>query len=295
MKAQLKSQIGQSDVALISKTIGLLIVLLLVITFFALGGMVLVDRVIMPAFTSLGSEVELPDIVDQDFYTARRTLAELGLHLEEIDEDFSSVIDEGFIIDQTPPPFTRVKKGRTVGVVVSRGPEEIYIPNLLRLHEDQARTKLREAGLIIGTVNSRPDDALAGTVIEQNPRPNVKSLRNTPVDLVLSTGPAQMRILIPRLVNQGLDQALDTIRDLKGRVWVEWVEDDTSLFLTVIGQSPEPGTMMEGTPVFQLRVAIRTGAFPPEIDTTGIGAPPPSQRRRSNFPPTLPIPPEHRP
>jgi serine/threonine-protein kinase len=295
MRRDLRDQIGSSDVALITKTIGLLLMLLLLVTIFAFGGMALVDRVIMPAFTSLGSEVELPDIVDQDFYTARRTLAELGLYLEEIDEDFSAVIDEGYIIDQTPPPFTRVKNGRTVGVVVSRGPEEIYIPNLLRLHEEQARAKLREAGLIVGNVNSRPDDALAGTIIDQNPRPNVKSLRNTPVDVVLSTGPAQMRILIPRLVNQGLDQALDTIRDLKGRVWVEWVEDDTSLFLTVIGQSPEPGMMMEGSPVFELQVALRTGAFPPEIDTTGIGVPPPRERRRDTFPPTLPIPPEHIP
>ena len=295
MEKHLRGQRGAGDLILIIKTIGLLIVLLLVIAIFALGGMILIDRVVMPAYTSLGSEVELPDIVDEDFYSARRTLAELGLNLEQIDEDFSAVIDDGHIIDQTPPPFTRVKKGRTIGVVVSRGPEEIFVPNLLRLNEDQARAKLREAGLIVGKVQMRPDDALAGTVIEQRPAPSVKSLRNTSVDLTLSSGPARMRILIPRLVNGGLNQALETIRELKGKVWIEWIEDDTSLFLTVVEQSPEPGIMMEGTPIFDLKVAIRSGSFPPSVDTTGIGAPPPARRRSGLRPPmNLPIPPAER-
>jgi serine/threonine-protein kinase len=286
MRNPCRNEAGSGDIALIAKSIGLLVVLLTVITGFGLGGMLLVDRVIMPAVTNLGSEVELPDVVDQDFYAARRSLAEIGLQLEEIDEDFSAVIEEGRIIEQSPAAYSRVKRGRTVGVVVSRGPEEIVIPNLLRMNEDQARTKLHEFGLILGRVTRRPDNAIDGTIIDQRPDPNVKSLRNTPVDLTISSGPARMTIPVPRLIDDGLDRALATIRELKGRVWIEWVEDDASLYLTVVGQSPEPGTIFEGTPIFDLRVAIRTGSRPPaDIDTTGIGAPPPWQRAARVLPP----------
>ncbi len=279
MRASLKSQTGSGDLIMLIKTVGLLIVLLVIIAIFFLGGMILVDRVVMPGLTRVGSEVELPDIVDEDFYAAKRALIELGLELEKIDEEFSPVYDEDHIIEQIPPPFTKVKKGRTVGVVVSRGPEEIFIPDVTRLSEDQARKKLREFGLLLGSVTSRPDNAPEGTVIDQRPVANVRSLRNRRVDLVVSSGPARMSIRIPLLINEGLERALSTIRMLEGLVWIEWVEDDDSVMMTVIEQSPEPGREVEGQPIFDLKVAIRTGFTPSRPDTAGIGAPPPFIRR----------------
>jgi serine/threonine-protein kinase len=271
------------------KTVVLLIVLLVIIALFFLGGMILVDRIVMPGLTSLGSEVELPDVVDEEFYTAKRALIELGLELEIIDEEFSPVYEEDHIIEQIPPPFTKVKKGRTVGVVVSRGPEEIFIPDLTRLSEDQARTKLREFGLLLGRVSSRPDRAPEGTVIDQRPVANVRSLRNRSVELVISSGPARMSIRIPLLINEGLERALLTIRELKGLVWIEWIEDDDSVMMTVIEQSPVPGREVVGQPIFDLKVAIRTGFTPSPPDTAGIGAPHPSMRglRLPQIPPAL--------
>ncbi|MFC1627796.1 hypothetical protein ACFL3H_01620, partial [Gemmatimonadota bacterium] len=82
---------GSSDLGMIMKTVGLLFLLLLIITAFFLGGMVLVDQVIMPAWTDLGSEVELPDVVDLDYYEAKRDLGEIGLELETIEESFHAV------------------------------------------------------------------------------------------------------------------------------------------------------------------------------------------------------------
>jgi beta-lactam-binding protein with PASTA domain len=271
--------------ALIVRTVLLLILLLFVIGVFFAGGVVLVDRIFMPAFTHLGAEVELPDVVDQEFYRARQILLELGLELERTGEEFSPVIEEGKIIDQSPAPFTRVKRGRMVGVVVSRGPEEIIIPDLRRLPEDQAKARLQEFGLTLGSVTSRPDNAPNGTVIDQRPEPNLKSLRNRAVDLVISSGPARVSIPIPRLINQGLDGALRTIRDLQGKVWIEWIENSANLPLTVIGQSPEPGISVAGTPVFDLQVSIPPGWSITPPDTVGIGAPPPWQRIRPVLPP----------
>ena len=279
MRAVLKSQTGSGDLLMLIKTVGLLIVMLVIIVFFFLGGMLLVDRVVMPSLTSLGSEVELPDIVDEDFYTAKRAVIELGIELEIIDEEFSRVYEEDHIIEQIPPPFTKVKKGRTVGVVVSRGPEEIFIPDLTRLSEDQARSKLREFGLLLGRVTSRPDNVPEGTVIDQRPVANVRSLRNRSVELVISSGPARMSIRVPLLINEGLDRALSTIRLLEGLVWIEWIEDNDSVMMTVIEQSPEPGREVVGQPIFYLKVAVRTGFTPSPPDTAGIGAPPPLIRQ----------------
>lgn len=287
MRGILQQQRGSGDLVMIMKSAGLLILLLLLIALFFVGGMVLVDQVIMPVYTNLGSEVELPDVVDQEFYAAKRSLTEIGLELEKVEESFHSVIEENHIIEQMPPPFTKVKRGRTVGVVVSRGPEEIIIPDLTRLTEDQARLKLREFGLLVGEVDSRPDNMPEGTVIDQRPTPNVSALRNTRVDMVVSEGPPHVMVPIPRLINMGLPSALAQIRELNGLVWIEWVEDDSQLMMTVIEQSPQPGIQVEGRPIFDLKVAIRTGFRIDEsmIDTAGIGAPPPDQRTTNVLPP----------
>ncbi len=278
---------GGTDLGMIMKTAGLLVLLLFIITAFFLGGMVLVDQVIMPAWTDLGSEVELPDVVDLDFYKAKGDLAEIGLDLERIEESFHAVIDEGRIIEQVPPPYTQVKKGRTVGVVVSRGPEEVIIPDLTRLTTDQARTKLQEFGLTLGIITSRPDDAPEGTVIDQRPTATLKALRNTRINLVISSGPIHTTIPIPRLVNMGLNGALARIRDLDGKVWIEWVEDDSQVMMTIVSQQPEPGIEMDGQPIFDLTVAVRTGFRPTAamVDTIGIGAAPPWMRGRGVPPP----------
>jgi len=285
---------GAGDLTLILKTVGLLIILLFVVTLFFGGGILLFDRLIMPAFTNLGAEVELPDIVEQDFYAAKSDLAELGLELEKIEENFHDFVEEGYIIEQTPAPFTRVKRGRTVGAVVSRGPQMVIIPDLTRLTSDQARTRLQEFQLLIGSIDYRPDDTPEGTVIEQTPAQGVTTLRNTRVNLVVSTGPATTTVMIPRFVDMGLRDVLDLIRDdLDGRVWIEWEFDDSQMNMTVIEQSPEPGVEIEGRPIIDLRVAIRTGFQPTSahFDTTGIGAPPPWVRQLGrDAPPVIPPP-----
>jgi len=88
-------------------------------------------------------------------------------------------------------------------------------------------------------------------------------------------------------VNMGLTGALSRIRDIDGRVWIEWVEDDTQVMMTVVEQSPDPGYEVEGTPVFDLTVAVRTGFRPTAamVDTVGIGAPPPWVREGLDAPP----------
>lgn len=286
----LKDPVGGGDAILVLKTIGLLVVLLTVISAFVLGGMVLVDRIIMPAYTRLGSEVELPDIVEEDFYEARNQLTELGVQLERAEEDYNPVIPEGYIIDMQPSAYTRVKKGRTVRVVVSKGPEEIIVPDLVRMSEDQARTRLQEMRLTLGTITTRPDRAPEGTVIDQSPPSGTKTV-NPRVDLVVSTGPEQTSVRVPDLVNLDMYEAIQVIKERGGRVWIEWVRDEQSLMYTVLEQSPAPGTQVQGDPVFDLKVSLLPGASEPALqDTVGMGAPPPwlrggGSRERPRRPP----------
>jgi hypothetical protein len=80
-------------------------------------------------------------------------------------------------------------------------------------------------------------------------------------------------------------EAIRRIRELGGRVWVEWVRDDDSLMNTVVEQDPPPGTRVEGIPIFHLKVSILNDAAIPALDDTiGIGAPPPVPERGGRSP-----------
>ncbi|WP_108669743.1 Stk1 family PASTA domain-containing Ser/Thr kinase [Peribacillus acanthi] len=60
---------------------------------------------------------------------SRRSLedyaSETGLKIEVEKEENSDTIEQGLVISQTPEPFSKVEKGSTVKVVISKGKEEI--------------------------------------------------------------------------------------------------------------------------------------------------------------------------
>src|SRR5205085_1554367 len=58
----------------------------------------------------------------------------------------SSTVDQGKVISQDPAAGSDAAKGDTVTIVVSTGPEQVQVPNVVGKTESQARTALINAG-----------------------------------------------------------------------------------------------------------------------------------------------------
>ena len=68
----------------------------------------------------------------------------------------------------------------------------VEVPDVVGLSREQATKRLDGAGLKPGSQDEAPSDEFAeGAVIEQDPAAETEAERNTTVDLVVSTGPAQ--------------------------------------------------------------------------------------------------------
>ena len=68
----------------------------------------------------------------------------------------------------------------------------VEVPDVVGLSRDEATKRLDGAGLKPGSQDEAPSDEFAsGEVIEQDPAAGAEAERNTTVDLVVSTGPAQ--------------------------------------------------------------------------------------------------------
>ncbi|MCR4399997.1 MAG: protein kinase, partial [Syntrophomonadaceae bacterium] len=105
-----------------------------------------------------GREVVVPLVEGLSASEAYQRLQEAGLTMTKAGEDFSAEVEKGSIISQDPPAQSRVKEGREVKVVVSKGKNMVDVPDLVGETLDDARLLLGNAGLEVGDVQKVFDD-----------------------------------------------------------------------------------------------------------------------------------------
>jgi serine/threonine-protein kinase len=91
--------------------------------------------------------VEVPSFLDKVYDEYQKVLEGLGIKVKK-EEAFSDKVEEGKVISTSPA--TAVQPGSEVTVVVSKGPEQVAVPNLKGLSEDDAAARLQAAGLRLG-------------------------------------------------------------------------------------------------------------------------------------------------
>ena len=158
---------------------------------------------------STGSnQAEVPDVVDRFQEDAEQALNDacdpqpcFGVF---VSEEFSNTVEEGRVIRQSPVGGQLARKGSDVTLVISRGPEQqpepepepepttTEVPDVIGDDIQDAQATLQEAGLAIGEVVEEPSDQFdVGEVIATDPEPGDVVEEQTPVALLVSTGPEQ--------------------------------------------------------------------------------------------------------
>ena len=82
---------------------------------------------------------------------------------------FSDDVRSGRVVGTSPPAGTTLERGSQVTLNVSRGPEQVEVPDVTGQSEENARSALEGAGLRVGKVTREESDEAPGTVIEQSP------------------------------------------------------------------------------------------------------------------------------
>lgn len=141
---------------------------------------------------SLGSEpATVPDLRNKTASAAESALSDAGLSGSS-SEDYSDDVPQGQVISQSVDPGSKVDKGTTVSYVVSLGPKTKYVtvPGLGGYTEADARKRLENAGLKVGTVNKVYSSTVGeGYVIDQTASPGSSVEEGTSVGFTVSLGP----------------------------------------------------------------------------------------------------------
>ncbi len=134
-----------------------------------IGGF-LAGYVSLTIFVSSG-KTEVPDLKGKDIVQANQLLRERGLHIRIDGEEYSE-LPVATICKQTIPPYTKVKKGREVGVVISKGVRFSVLPDVTGMYLEEAEKILNEKSIPLEKVIYIYSDKYEkNTVIAQRPEP----------------------------------------------------------------------------------------------------------------------------
>jgi beta-lactam-binding protein with PASTA domain len=130
--------------------------------------------------------VSVPLLRGRSSRDAKFSLERAGLKLGSTSYAVSDAYPENTIIDQSTNPETKVPRGASVDIVVSRGNvvEETVVPSLIGKTTTEAGKLLEIAGLKLGNITFQPSfDLLPNTVVDQYPRSGEPAKRGQSVDL----------------------------------------------------------------------------------------------------------------
>jgi serine/threonine-protein kinase len=136
-------------------------------------------------------EFGMPRLVGLEIRDAQSRCTSLGLICpsDNVGYAFSPAVPRERIVSQRPLPDSRVVKNDTVRLTISMGPEPeaFIVPELVWQTLHEARKRIREAGLTLGTVTQKIIPRVdAGIVVAQSIRSGTEVTKGMRVDLVVA-------------------------------------------------------------------------------------------------------------
>jgi serine/threonine-protein kinase len=166
------------------------------------------------------------------------------------------------VIRTLPPIGSEIAVGATVTLVVSTGPEQVTVPNVVGDDVDEARDRLEAAGLKAEVRREEAADEDPGTVLRQDPGAAQEVESGSEVTLVVAEEPEE--VSVPDVRGRSESEAVSALSSVGLEVNVEETAvDRPSQDGVVQRQSPRSGQRLERG----RRVTITVGRFEPDPGT----------------------------
>src|SRR5580658_6905659 len=181
--------------------------------------LVLMTVALISALTAMqlaihGREVAIPKLVGLSPSDAERAGAAAGLQVVIERQFYSPDIPEGKIMTQMPAPGTKVRRGWSVRVAQSLGPQRVAIPDVTGGSERVAELNILRRGLSLGSIaHVNLPDIPVDQVISQSPPANASGVAAPKISMLISDGPAPSTYVMPNLTGQPLGSAMLTLQD----------------------------------------------------------------------------------
>ena len=195
--------------------------------------------------------VDVPRVVGLDVADAFERAQAAGLRAKSV-EVFARQA-KGRVVRQRPPARAEARRGATVVLTVSKGPQLVAVPSVMGQMEAAATAALRRVGLRVNIVRvPAPGPVAEGTVVAQNPKGGVRAPKGSTVRLNIAgaaapaggstpTVPTTGEAPVPNVVGSRDTDAISRLQAAGFRVSSTPVSS-TRPSGTVLTQSPVGGT-----------------------------------------------------
>ena len=213
-------------------------------------------------------EITVPDVTGKQLTLARQILEDQHLRVT-VAETFDASVPVGVVVSQTPEAGSTVKEERTITIYVSKGGEEMEMPNLRGLKQSEAIDRLQQMGLRLGSAYETFSDEDAGTVISQDPRSGTRISKGQSVDITVSKGQKIKKVSVPNVKGVPSDRAHTMIEGSGLKVGSVSEEASTQAAGTVVSQSPAAGAEADSGSAVSLVISSGGKSSGTKEDTKG--------------------------
>jgi eukaryotic-like serine/threonine-protein kinase len=209
--------------------------------------------------------VTVPNVVNQQFIPATEALTKLGLAFKPT--YVASTKPQGTVLSQIPAGNSLTKSTTVVKLTVSSSQTSVSVPNVVGITPAAAGSALASNNLTLGTQSNACSTQFAsGLVASQTPSAGSQQPTQTPVNLVVSSGPCTATV--PNVVGDSQSDAMNAVT--AAGLTPNFSPVDCSIIGGTPGevqtQNPSPGTVVN-TPATVSMTVCST----PSTSTTSPG------------------------
>uniref|UniRef100_N2B4J7 non-specific serine/threonine protein kinase n=1 Tax=Eubacterium plexicaudatum ASF492 TaxID=1235802 RepID=N2B4J7_9FIRM len=150
------------------------------------------------------ADFEMIKVTGNPAATARDMITAHGLEVNPESKYEFNELPEGTVIRQSPEAGAMVKKGDVVTLTISKGIEQVQVPDLRKRTESEAGQLLLDSNLLQGDKSSEYDDNIPeGCIISQSPEAGASVNANSKVSYVVSLGKKE---IVYRMKDQKIEE-----------------------------------------------------------------------------------------
>jgi beta-lactam-binding protein with PASTA domain len=210
--------------------------------------------------------VLVPPVANLRQGQATREIERAGLKVT-VDSEPSDRVKKGFAIRTVPAEGKEVTKGTRVRLLVSSGPEQSVVPNVVGLSRDSAESRLHDDGFGV-SVAEQESDVPEGDVLSQSPAAGTELTHGETVTITVSTGRPQVDV--PDVIGVSERNARSRLKAAGLEpVTQERTVTDPAQDGVVVEERPSPGTQIDkGRQVVIVVGVLKVEEPPPPTTTT---------------------------
>ncbi len=212
----------------------------------AIAGIALVAFLVVSVLGSGSKAYSVPNLLGLTQDEAKEMLVSdgHGFDIGNVTEQYSSTVDEGKIIEQTPGAGRTATEGSKIDIVVSKGEEpaaSVTVPDLTNCTPSEAQDLLNKYGLKGQAGDSVYNaDVEVGHVAEQEPAADTSAKAGDTITYHLSQGAEQ--VSVPNVVGDSQSSATSSLKSEGFEVSVTQSSSSTVEKGYVISTNPSAGT-----------------------------------------------------